>query len=95
MKNKLILILGIFFPTLVMAAGGGPAFLSNYKANIELANQDSLRKGAALFSNYCLSCHSAGLVRYKSVANDLGIDEKKMLEKMLFVANFSKKPEGL
>ena len=94
MKNKLILILGIFFPTLVMAAGGGPAFLSNYKANIELANQDSLRKGAALFSNYCLSCHSAGLVRYKSVANDLGIDEKKMLEKMVFVANFSKKPEG-
>jgi ubiquinol-cytochrome c reductase cytochrome c1 subunit len=95
MKNKLILILSVFLPSLALASGGGgSALLHHYKADIELANQDSLRNGAKLFVNYCLSCHSAAFMRYKSVANDLGIDEKKAVEKMLFVADFSKKTEG-
>lgn len=94
MKNKLLLLISVFLPTMVLASGGGPALLHEYKADVELANQDSLRNGAKLFVNYCLSCHSAALMRYKSVANDLGIDEKKAVEKMVFVADFSKKPEG-
>ncbi len=95
MKTKLVLLLSVFISSIAWASDtGNAALLHQYKADVELANQDSLRNGAKLFVNYCLSCHSAALMRYKRVANDLGIDEKKASEKMMFVADFSKKADG-
>ncbi len=91
MNKKLILLIAVFFPALALASGG-EAHLS--KADINLENTDSLRRGARLFTNYCLSCHSAGYVRYKRVANDLGVDEKLAARDMMFVYDFSKKTEG-
>ncbi|MBI3562699.1 MAG: cytochrome c1 [Gammaproteobacteria bacterium] len=64
------------------------------KADINLENKDSLRRGARLFVNYCLSCHSAAYLRYKRVADDLDIDEKLAAEKLIFVADFSKMDES-
>jgi len=46
----------------------------------------SLQRGAALFVNYCLNCHSANYMRYNRLT-DLGLNEKEILDN--FVARFS------
>ncbi len=45
-------------PAAVMAAGAGPHL---EHANIDLSDKASLQRGAKLFVNYCLSCHSPPL----------------------------------
>jgi ubiquinol-cytochrome c reductase cytochrome c1 subunit len=47
------------------------------------ANLISLQHGAQLFVNYCLSCHSANLVRY-SALTELGISQKEIEQNLLF-----------
>lgn len=43
----------------------------------------SLQHGAQLFVNYCLSCHSASLVRY-SALTQLGLSQKQIEQNLLF-----------
>jgi ubiquinol-cytochrome c reductase cytochrome c1 subunit len=52
------------------------------QANTNIKNQASLQRGAQLFSNYCLSCHSASYVRYRRLAVDLGLTESQVLENL-------------
>jgi ubiquinol-cytochrome c reductase cytochrome c1 subunit len=54
------------------------------EANIDPNNTQSLQRGARLFVNYCLSCHSAALMRYERISKDLGIDEKLVAENLMF-----------
>jgi ubiquinol-cytochrome c reductase cytochrome c1 subunit len=49
-------------------------------ADIDLADNASLLRGAHHFVTYCLGCHSAKQIRYLRIALDLGVDEKKMLK---------------
>ena len=55
----------------VLASGGGDVKLD--KVNIDLHDNSSLQRGARLFSNFCLSCHSAKYMRFNRVAKDLDI----------------------
>jgi ubiquinol-cytochrome c reductase cytochrome c1 subunit len=48
-------------------------------ANIDLSDKESLQQGAKSFVTYCLGCHSIKYMRYKRLAEDFGLDEKKML----------------
>jgi ubiquinol-cytochrome c reductase cytochrome c1 subunit len=48
-------------------------------ANIDLSDKESLQRGAKSFVTYCLGCHSIKYMRYKRLAEDFGLDEKKML----------------
>jgi ubiquinol-cytochrome c reductase cytochrome c1 subunit len=48
-------------------------------ANIDLSDKQSLQRGAKTFVTYCLGCHSIKYMRYKRLAQDFGLDEKKML----------------
>ncbi|WP_031430495.1 cytochrome c1 [Methylomicrobium agile] len=48
-------------------------------ANIDLSDKRSLQRGAKTFVTYCLGCHSLKYMRYKRLAQDFGLDEKKML----------------
>ena len=54
---------------------------------INLGDKASLQRGAQLFVNYCLSCHSASYMRYNRMADDLGISEKSLRANMLFAAD--------
>jgi ubiquinol-cytochrome c reductase cytochrome c1 subunit len=81
MKKRLLLLLLTVTPALVLAAEGG---VHLDKANIDPDNQQSLQRGARLFVNYCLSCHSADLMRYERMGKDLGIDEKLVAENLMF-----------
>ena len=81
MKKLLIAALFLLVPAGVYAAGGG---VHLDKANIDPNNKASLQRGARLFVNYCLSCHSAELMRYERVGKDLGIEDKLVEEHLMF-----------
>ena len=81
MKKIFPVLLLTLAPAWVMAAGGG---VHLDKANIDPTNKQSLQRGARLFVNYCLSCHSAALMRYERIGKDLGIDEKLVSENLMF-----------
>lgn len=68
----------------VLAAGGAvdPRFAE--PADNDVGNQDSLRRGAANFMNYCSGCHSAKYVRYNTLASGLGLTEQQVMDNLMF-----------
>lgn len=54
------------------------------KAPIDLTNKGSLQRGATMFMNYCVGCHSAQYVRYSRISKDLDIPPE-LTEKFLMV----------
>jgi ubiquinol-cytochrome c reductase cytochrome c1 subunit len=58
-----------------------------YQARVDLGNKASLQRGARLFTNYCLSCHSAAYSRYSRVARDLGLSEDEVLNNLMFTTD--------
>ncbi len=80
------------FKTLIYALIAAPAlaFASSGnvpldKAPIDLADHESLQRGARIFVNQCLNCHSAGYMRYTRL-QDLGLTEDQIKENLLFAA---------
>lgn len=47
-------------------------------ANINMENEASLQRGASLFVNYCMGCHSAKYMRWQRVADDIGITVEQL-----------------
>ncbi len=87
---------GAFASTNAMAAGsdgcgtfteadGTVVTLECSKAPIDLTNKGSLQRGAAMFMNYCVGCHSAQYVRHSRIAQDLDIPPE-LVEKFLMVS---------
>lgn len=62
------------------AAGGGPL----QHAGVNVRDTAAVQRGARLFVNYCLSCHSASYMRYQRLADDLGLDEDLVVENFIF-----------
>lgn len=44
----------------------------------------AVQRGAKLFVNYCLSCHSAQYMRYNRLAEDLGLSEDIVMDNLMF-----------
>ncbi len=53
------------------------------KVKIDLKDKESLRKGANLFVDYCLNCHSAALMRYSRIGQDLDMTPEEVTEELL------------
>ncbi len=83
MKKLLIAILMMALPALGMAAGSSIPLLS---ANIDLDDKESLQRGAAIFINNCLNCHSAHYMRYNRMSEDLGMSDSD-LKAMMFATD--------
>ncbi|MGN2253529.1 cytochrome c1 [Frateuria sp. GZRe12] len=85
MKHILLsmtLVLGLLVgSTQAMAAEGGAELPS---AGVNLRDQASLQRGARLFFNYCVGCHSLKYQRYSRIAEDLGLTEKEVMENLNF-----------
>lgn len=90
MKKLLLTILLMVLSGTAWAAGGGNENLDS--VHIKLDDQASLQKGAALFANYCLSCHSLKYMRFNRMAEDLNIDEQVLRANFLMP---SQKPGDL
>lgn len=82
--RKLIFALLFALPAAVMAAGAGPHL---EKANIDLSDNASLQRGAKLFANYCLSCHSAAYQRYNRMGKDIGLTDEELKANLMFAAD--------
>jgi ubiquinol-cytochrome c reductase cytochrome c1 subunit len=82
--KKLIITLLFALPAAVMAAGGG-AHLEH--ANIDLSDKASLQRGAKLFTNYCLSCHSAAYQRYNRMGKDIGLTDDQVEDNLMFASD--------
>jgi len=54
---------------------------------VDLKDKSSLRRGARIFVNYCLSCHSAAYMRYDRMGRDLGISEELVKENLMFATD--------
>jgi len=80
LKNFLFLLAAA--PVVAFAAG---ATVHLDKAPVNLADQDSLQRGARVFVNYCLNCHSASAMRYSRM-QDIGLTEDQIKDNLLFAA---------
>lgn len=55
-------------------------------APIDLRDLASLQSGARTFVNYCLNCHSAGMMRYVKL-EDIGLTEQQIKDNLLFTGD--------
>ncbi len=84
MKKILLVFLFVMAPLAAFAAEEGPRL---DHVNIDLNDKPSLQRGARIFVNYCLSCHSASYMRYNRMGHDLGISDELVKENLLFAAD--------
>ena len=73
-------LLLVSVPVLALSAGD---HVKLDRAPISADDTASLQRGAALFVNYCLNCHSANYMRYNRLA-DIGLNEKEILDNLVF-----------
>ncbi len=71
MKFCILLILLINFPFVAWAAAESKVPLEQPKINFK--DKASLQRGAKLYINYCLGCHSMTYLRYNGMAKGTGI----------------------
>lgn len=80
MKRLIILILCFLTAPLAWSAGNGELM----HAHVNLSDKASLQRGAQIFVNYCLSCHSAAYMRFSRIGADLDISEDILKENLMF-----------
>ena len=56
------------------------------KAPVDLTDNQSLQRGAKIFTNYCLNCHSAKYMRYSNL-QDIGLSAETIKNDLLFTGN--------
>lgn len=76
MKKILTLITILTISFGVCASEG----ISLQQPDIDLTDKESLQRGAEHFVTYCLGCHAIKYIRYKRIAQDFELDEKKVLQ---------------
>jgi len=89
LKNFLFLLAAA--PVAAFAAG---ATVHLDKAPVNLADQDSLQRGARVFVNYCLNCHSASAMRYSRM-QDIGLTEDQIKDNLMFAAEKPGEPMNI
>jgi ubiquinol-cytochrome c reductase cytochrome c1 subunit len=78
------LVFAVLFVPLVVLASGEELQLD--RANIDPHDAISIQRGARVFVNYCLNCHSANSMRYNRLT-DLGLTEQQIKENLLFTSD--------
>lgn len=81
MRHALLLLALLVAPQFALAAGGGYHLDS---ANNDLRNKASLQRGAKMFVNYCMGCHSAEYQRYGRMGRDIGLTDDQVVENLVF-----------
>ncbi len=80
--NSIVLIFFLIFSVEIFATADSK--LMHMK--VDLSDQKSLQRGAKVFVNYCLSCHSAQYMRYNRMGEDLSISNSVLKENLMFGA---------
>lgn len=72
---------------LVLLAGMGAVHAEEGgypNADTNVADQASLQRGARLYFNYCVGCHSLQYLRYSRIGEDLGLSEQQVMDSLDF-----------
>ncbi len=80
--KKVLWIMSLLLLPLTMNVQAAGYSIELESANNDLRDQASLQRGAVLFSNYCMACHSLQYMRYNRVARDLGWSDDAVVTKM-------------
>lgn len=82
MKHVNVLMgLFILFTPVVMAAGSE---IPDYHNKVDIYDKESLQRGARIFVNYCMGCHSAAYMRFNRLGKDLGISDDILKKNLIF-----------
>jgi ubiquinol-cytochrome c reductase cytochrome c1 subunit len=81
MIRSVLALVALTASAIVQAAGGGEDL---EQANANVHDIASVQRGAALFMNYCHSCHSAEYMRYQRIAKDLDLTEEQVAGNLVF-----------
>jgi ubiquinol-cytochrome c reductase cytochrome c1 subunit len=87
MKTSRLYVLALcaaLLPALGSAAGGGGANLDEFEGT---DSKRSLQRGARVFLNYCLGCHTADYHRYNRMAKDIGLSDEFVSDNMIFTTD--------
>ena len=80
--KKIVLALALLvLPGLSLAATAGYPLM---KAPIDLHDKPSLQRGAKMFVNYCMGCHSLEHQRYNRMARDIGLTDEEVKANLVF-----------
>ena len=74
------LVVGLLVGSMQVQAEG-PELASS---GASVRDQASLQRGARLFFDYCVGCHSLKYVRYSRIAEDLGLSEQEVMQNLDF-----------
>ncbi len=86
MKLKTILVsLAVAILPLFVFASGGPE-VKYVGVTADRTDIESLQRGARLFVNYCLNCHSAQYMRYNRLT-DLKLSEDQIKQNLMFTTD--------
>lgn len=75
-----LLVACLLLPAIASAAGGE---VKLDRANVDLRDAVSIQRGAQVFVNHCLGCHSASYMRYNKLL-DLGLTEQQVEDNLIF-----------
>jgi ubiquinol-cytochrome c reductase cytochrome c1 subunit len=79
-KRASVVLAGLCVSFAALAAGGG----ATEHAGVDLEDRASLQRGAQLYMNYCVACHSLKYMRYSRIAEDLGLTEDQVMNNLNF-----------
>src|SRR5262245_63288992 len=83
MKRSLWFCVLLVIPTLGAASEAPPKWkMDPFKPNIQ--DMPSLQRGAQVFVNYCMGCHSLKFARYERTADDLGVPHEIFVSNLIF-----------
>jgi ubiquinol-cytochrome c reductase cytochrome c1 subunit len=86
-SNKLSILASLliaFFPSIALGAG---ADLDLPKAPINIKDRISAQRGAQIFMNHCVGCHSLKYLRYERMGQDLKIPTKVLQDNLAFTSD--------
>jgi ubiquinol-cytochrome c reductase cytochrome c1 subunit len=79
---KKVLLALLALPLAAQAATGHEVL---DRARIDMTDATSIQRGARVFVNYCLNCHSAQYMRYNRLT-DVGLTEQQIRDNLMFAA---------
>ncbi|WP_430461360.1 cytochrome c1 [Thalassolituus sp. LLYu03] len=82
--KKIFALIAAFVPAIALASGSS-VHLDHHRT--DLHDTASLQRGAKVFANYCMGCHSLEHARFNRVARDLDIPEKLMMDNLVFAGD--------
>src|SRR3546814_4315289 len=79
-RSAAVLLAGALVSFGSLAAEGGALL----HAGVDIGDQDSPQRGATLYMKYCSGCHSLKYLSYSRMAEELGLSEEEVMDKLKF-----------